>query len=121
MEKRRRIKVLSIIALLLVIAGMTLGFAVFSSTLNISSSVTVSPDSNFFNVEFCEIDTLDFCGENRDVDWEVEYEVTNGATTLGSADAEGLNARNLGARFTKPNQSVSYKFYVHNLGEYDAY
>lgn len=27
----------------------------------------------------------------------------------------------MGARFTKPNQSVSYKFYVHNLGEYDAY
>lgn len=71
MEKRRRIKVLSIIALLLVIAGMTLGFAVFSSTLNISSSVTVSPDSNSFNVEFCELDTLDFCGENRDGDLEV--------------------------------------------------
>ena len=50
MEKNRQIKILSIVALVLAIAGMSLGFAAFSSTLTISSSATVTPNSNDFKV-----------------------------------------------------------------------
>ncbi|MBQ3511969.1 MAG: hypothetical protein IJA30_06735 [Bacilli bacterium] len=48
MEKERQIKLLSIIALVVAITGMTLGFAAFSTTLNISSSATVTPNSEDF-------------------------------------------------------------------------
>ena len=50
MEKTRQMKILSIIALVVAIAGMTLGFASFSTTLSISSSATVIPNSEDFKV-----------------------------------------------------------------------
>ena len=50
MEKTRQIKILSIVALVVAIAGMTLGFAAFSTTLSISSSATVTPNSDDFKV-----------------------------------------------------------------------
>ena len=46
MEKQRKIKILSIIALIFAIAGITLGFAAFSTTLNISSSATITPSAD---------------------------------------------------------------------------
>ena len=49
MEKGRKIKILSIIALVVSIIGMTLGFAAFSSTLTISSSASVTPNASDFN------------------------------------------------------------------------
>ena len=50
MEKERQVKLLSIIALVVAIAGMTLGFAAFSTTLTISSSATVTPNSEDFKI-----------------------------------------------------------------------
>ena len=50
MEKTRQIKLLSIVLLVIAITGMTLGFAAFSTTLSISSSATVTPNSEDFKV-----------------------------------------------------------------------
>ena len=50
MEHNRKIKILSIVALVLAISAMTLGFAAFSTTLNISSSASVTPNSGDFSV-----------------------------------------------------------------------
>lgn len=52
MERDRKQKFIVMIALMVAIASMSLGFAAFSTTLNISSSATVSPDSSNFNVIF---------------------------------------------------------------------
>ena len=51
MKKRREIQILSIVALVIAVAGMSIGFAVFSTTLNISSSATVSPNADEFNID----------------------------------------------------------------------
>ena len=50
MEKNKKTKTLAIIALIISILGLTLGFAAFSNTLTISSSATVSPDESDFNI-----------------------------------------------------------------------
>lgn len=54
MYKPRKIKILSILALVVSIIGMTLWFAAFSSTLTISSSATVSPNSENLVDEACQ-------------------------------------------------------------------
>ena len=119
MEKQRQVKILSIISLVLAIAGMSLGFAAFSTTLNISSSATVSPDSSNFNVIFSlgsdwhdDMDDL--------IDWDLSGTATGNATA-SSGSLYGREISKLKASFTKPGEVVTYTFYAHNIGEYDAY
>lgn len=50
MERNRSVKALSIVALVIAIVGMSLGFAAFSATLNISSSANVTPNEDDFKV-----------------------------------------------------------------------
>ena len=52
MNESKSYKIIAIIALLLGIVGVTLGYAAFSSTLTISSSAEVKPDPSTFNVDF---------------------------------------------------------------------
>ena len=63
MEKNRKFKILSIVLLVMAIAGMTLGFAAFSTTLSISSSASVTPNRDSFGVKF-------FLGLNN---WEAKF------------------------------------------------
>ena len=116
MEKQRNSKILSIIALVVAIVGMSLGFAAFSTTLNISSSATVTPSSGSFYLGFypSQIPTLD--------DGIVSPTTSGGAAgssvTLspGSTTLTGLKAD-----FTEPGQTTEYSFYVGNESAYDAY
>lgn len=120
MEKQRQIKILSIVALLLAISGMTLGFAAFSSTLNISSSASVSPDSSTFSVEFFESMTSGYKTHNGGYSGGVLPMTMKGATA-STAIVEGTSLSNVNVQFTMPGQSARYDFYVGNVGEYDAY
>ena len=52
MEHNRKQKMLIIIALVVGIASLSIGFAAFSTTLNISSSASVTPNSDTFSVKF---------------------------------------------------------------------
>ena len=52
MEKNRTAQIIAIIALVVGIAGLSIGFASFSSVLNIQSSANVKPDSSTMNVDF---------------------------------------------------------------------
>ena len=116
MERSRRFKVLSIIALVVAIAGMSLGFAAFSATLNISSSATVTPSSSNFSVGFypSEIPTLD--------DGVITPVTSGGATGNNvSLSPASTTISGLKANFTEPGQTIEYSFYVGNEGEYDAY
>ena len=117
--KRHRKKQMYIIAILsMIITGLGIGFAAFSSTLNISSSATVTPNSDDFSVVFSSS----------------EYAVTTNNQTgivvngIGSNGAQGgitglyqKSATGMIGQFTKPGQALSLQFYVHNIGEYDAY
>ena len=52
MERERSGKVIAIVALLFAVAGLSLGFAAYSTTLNITSSADVKLDSDAWDVGF---------------------------------------------------------------------
>lgn len=113
MEKQRKIKILSILALVLAIVSMSLGFAAFSTTLNISSAANVSPNSSDFSVLFSSSNANQSSSSVSGIG-------TDGATG-GTATLSGTTISNLTANFTEPGQSVTYTFYAHNVGKYIAY
>lgn len=119
MERYRKQKFIVMIALMVAIASMSLGFAAFSTTLNISSSATVAPDSSNFKVGFYASTTSALASEAQDH----VYPSTNGSANATSLYiSEGTTSiSSLKVDFTSPGESVAYSFYVGNSGEYDAY
>lgn len=114
MEKQRQIKILSIVALVLAISAMTLGFAAFSTTLSISSSATVTPSSEDFKVVFSSSEF----GVATD---EIVPDPTDETISATPAKVNGLSLSDVQVSFTKPGGAVSYSFYIYNAGNYDAY
>lgn len=117
--KYRRKKHLTIILILVaVISSISIGVAAFSATLNISSSATVTPNSDNFSIVFS---SSSYTITTRDDSGTLVIGVgTNGAqggiTSLYKKSATGLVAQ-----FTDPRKALSTTFYIHNTGEYDAY
>ena len=113
-ERKKQIMTLSI--LLVVILVISVGFAAFSSTLRINSEAAVNPDSSTFDVKFSSSSTA------------LE---TNDIKAVATGDASGADAvidnasnptiTNLTANFTKPGETVTYNFYVRNVGKYLAH
>lgn len=118
MERQRQIKILSIVALVVAIAGMSLGFAAFSATLNISSNASVTPDSGDFEIQLCNDDRLNYCDEIL-TDYVAYYYEYGGA--INNYGDVGGNVAFFKMTFTKPGQAIEYKFYAQNVGKYDAY
>ena len=117
MEKQRQIKILSIVALVLAISAMTLGFAAFSTTLNISSSASVSPSSDTFKVKFSTSQNSLVVGAVTP-----SSKTTGITTTNGTIDnSANPTIKNLSATFTSPGQYVEYTVYARNEGAYTAY
>ena len=52
MEKNRKVQIIAIVALVVGVVGLSIGFAAFSSVLTIQTSATVTPDSSTMNVDF---------------------------------------------------------------------
>ena len=119
MERNRQTKMIAIIALVIAVAGMSLGFTAFSSTLSISSSASVTPDSSTFSVGFYPDTTAALANAPENF---ISPSTTGGTSASdisfeeGSSTVQGLNAN-----FTAPGGSATYSFYVGNSGEYDAY
>lgn len=121
MEKDRTAKVLAVLALVVATVGISIGFAAFDSVLTISPNATVTPSDETFKVQFSSES-----GSIKD-----DTPVTGEATGSSGASAEGATINNdsdsgptitnLKANFTEPGQTVTYTFYVGNVGEYDAY
>ena len=116
MERRRGSQVLAIVALLLAVGGLSLGFAAFSETLTIRSSAEVKPEDEF-NVDF----------QNTDGTTTALAGVASGETGATSVSATYDNATDnptiggLKANFTKPGQTVTYTFRVDNVNKIKAY
>lgn len=120
MGENRGYKVVSILALVIGVLGVTLGYAAFSNTLKIESSAEVNPSATNFNVDFSSSD---------------QGVVTNAITpTLSPNNVTGFTATNatidnttdptisgLHATFTEPGQTATYQFYSYNAGLYVAY
>lgn len=125
MRKNRKVQMLSIVALVLAIAGMSLGFAAFSSTLNISSSATVTPNSDDFSVEILGMDWSGEYSLNDSIiaycdgeDFSMGYVYGSDATVTNGKVA---SISNISIRFTNPGDSVNYPFIIKNTGLYTTY
>ena len=114
MEKHRQVKILSIIALVLAVIGMTLGFAAFSTTLNISSSASVSPNSDDFKVRIIGLN-----GDNYMILDELKTNVSGNVPALIGDD--GLTINGMVAKMSKPGDVVKWYGVLENIGKYDAY
>lgn len=134
MRKDRKIKILSIVALVLAIIGMSLGFAAFSSTLTISSSATVTPNSNDFKVAVYGLKSLSgfdieevFTSGPDMTQWSSDYASaldsynTGVSATNAVIDNTNFTVSNMSAEFTEPSQSIGYVFLIKNEGKYGTY
>lgn len=132
MEKSRKIKILSIVALVLAITGMSLGFAAFSSTLNISSSATVTPNAENFKIKIYgftseeAIYTFINTGELSEDSISDVHSVAMTSGEVSSAENaiinnDNLSISNINGTFISDQSSISYVFLIINEGAYDAY
>ena len=121
MGENRTYKMVSVIALVLGVVGVTLGYAAFSNTLTISSSAEVTPDESNFNVDFSTANNsvvADPITPTLSPSTPVTgFEATNGVINTASDPT----VTNLKATFTAPGQSVTYQFYAYNAGQIVAY
>lgn len=124
MEKERGAKVIAIIALLVAVVGLSVGFAAYTAQLQITNtSATVGAGSaSDFSVEFSTSATT-ITEQDRNIDTLITNAVVDGATAVKATGASmnGTTINGLSANFTEPGQSVTYTVYAHNTGKFLAY
>lgn len=116
MERRDKTKLIAVIALVVAIVGLSVGFAAFSNVLTIKSSAAVNP-TNTFSVVFSSSNTALETNPVSAVTTEGVQSTTDATISNGSSPT----ISNLSATFTEPGQKATYTFYAHNNGEYIAY
>lgn len=121
MEKGRGTRLIAIVALIVAVIGLSIGFATYTAQLQISNtSATVGAGSaTDFSVEFSTNDTT----IDTNIDTLIDNAELNGATAIKGVDAsmDGTTINGLSATFTEPGQSVTYTVYAHNTGKFLAY
>jgi len=112
---------ITIAALIIAIVGLSIGFAAFSNTLNISSTASVNPDASNLKVVFANNTDVNNLNTNP---VQVFSASTGASGTPGTINNEAQNGpalTGLKASFTQPGQSVVYKLNVVNAGKLKAY
>lgn len=112
MRSSNGMKILVVVALLISVIALSIGFAAFTTSLNISSSAEVSPSSSNFNVSLSTSSSSVATGSVS----ATGTGATGAAATLTANRISGLKAT-----FTAPGQSVKYSFYAYNAGSFLAY
>ena len=99
---------------------MSLGFAAFSNTLNITSMAKVTPDSSTFKVK---LSTSTSTTVNNTYNVPAKTYTSGITTRTAKIDNSGAvpSIVDLHAEFKKPGDYVEYEFYAVNTGEYVAY
>lgn len=117
MDKNRNGYTLSIIALVIAVIGIAVGYSAFSTALRVEANATVTATEENFKVVFS--DSNDEVSTNDVI--PVKNKETITATNAKINNAGDPTISNLSAVFTEPGQEVSYTFYVHNIGQYNAF
>ena len=118
MERQKSGKVIAIVALLFAVAGLSLGFAAYSTTLNITSDADVKLDAGSWDIGFSTVNSALTPGTKTGT-------LTGGLTgdaagTLNLTQfviSQGTNA----TLRTTNGSKVEYNFYIVNNGKLDAY
>ncbi len=120
MKNDKIYKIIAVVAIIIGIAGVTIGYAAFSNNLTINSAAEVTPSSANFKVVFSSSD--ESVSTSAVVPTLSDENVTGFSATSGTIDNSGdPTLTNLKATFTEPGQSVTYTFYAYNTGQYIAY
>ena len=114
MNREREMKTLVIAALVISVVAIGVGFAAFSTTLQINGTATVNTADKTWDVHF----------ENIEKTTQSTEGVENSVPTITDGTA-GENKTNtaistITAAFTAPNQKLQYKVTVKNAGTYAA-
>ena len=106
-------RIIPLVALIVAVVGLGIGFAAFTSTLTISSSAQVNPASTDFtnNVGFSTSST----------EMKTGTLAPNSSTYGKSATLAKTTISGIEATFTAPGQSVTYSANLVNLSAYTAY
>jgi hypothetical protein len=118
MEKERGSKLIAVIALVLAVAGLSIGFAAFSSTLNITTNSNVSVSGDNWDVGFSPNGSTMAAKTTAEASTITGSGVTNAGTmklmkyTLYPDTAATIS--------TTANEAVTYSFYIKNAGNIDA-
>lgn len=110
MEKERKIKTLSLVAIILAVLGLTVAFAALSQTLTING--TASVDAATWDIHFANLSSVTTSGTAS---------VTTAPTIKDSVD--GKKSTIIGdydVVLTKPLDGISFNFDVTNAGTIDA-
>lgn len=124
MEKERSSKILAIIALIVAVVGLTIGFAAYTRSLDITNlQGTVNPGESELDVIF---DNDQEKGNDLAVVkgvGEAALASETGATITNPELNSGSNPTISGfqAQFKEKGQKVEYTFYVYNNSPYSAY
>ena len=107
MEKERGAKVIAIVALLIAVVGLTVGYAAYSSTLNINGTANVDPAS--WKVNF------DYKTGTKLTGTTSGHALENTAPTLADTTISGFDVT-----LKAPGDSVAYNFLIKNSGTLNA-
>ncbi len=116
-SKDRTYQVIAIVALVIGVCALTVGFAAFSTNLTINSAADVRPASSVLDVVFSTSNSSVVSGN-------VTATLTNTAATAPTADDAVLTnttVTGLNAHFTEPGQKVTYSFNVYNNSAFTGY
>lgn len=107
MEKERGAKIIAIVALLIAVVGLTVGYAAYSSTLTINGTATVDPASWKVNFGYKTGNSLTGTING--------HATENTAPTLADTTISGFDVT-----LKAPGDSVTYNFLIKNSGTLNA-
>lgn len=114
MNKEREMKTLVIAALVISVVAIGVGFAAFSTTLQINGTATVNTGGKTWNVLFTGVEKT---AESTDGVEAAVPSISNGTVGENKTNAA---IGTITAGFTAPGQKLQYKITVSNSGDYDA-
>ena len=119
-KDNRNVKIIAIAALLVAVAGVSIGFAAFTRTLTIEAGANVTPTDDF-NVVFSKSSSSVTTEGGVDASSKTPSTLTTSTAVISNDASGGPTISNLHATFTQPGQSATYTFYAYNNSSYDAY
>lgn len=116
MKNSKSSKLIEILALVVAIIGLSIGFAAYSNSLRLAELI-VGPDEEDFIVTFS---SSDFDHESDDV---IRGVASGGAIAedVKIVGEKGNSLANVKVSFSEPGGKVTYTFYAHNEGRHDAF
>ena len=115
MEKERTTKIIAVVALIIGVLGLSIGFAAFTRELNITFNESSVTPSGTLDVKFT------VTNDKEDTSTTITPTLNDAVAANPATISNGTTISGLNATFSDKGQSVEYNFFVYNNSEYDAY